>query len=351
MNGPDSLSSSDVLLEVKDLHVSFATYGGEVQAVRGVSLTLRRGETLAIVGESGCGKSVTARSLMRLLPPQTSKIKQGSIRFQGRELTGLTEKQMREIRGSAITMIFQDAMTALNPTITVGEQIMEGIIRHQKLSRSEARKQAVEMLELVGISNPESRLKQHLHQFSGGMRQRIMIAIAAVGKPSVLIADEPTTALDVTIQAQILDLFKLLQRKTGVSIIMITHDLGVVANIADRVNVMYAGKVVESGTVDEVFQHPQHPYTKGLLASMPRLDSDRNTPLHSIPGTPPDLFAPPKGCAFAARCLHAMEVCADFQPETTCLPGGHGVACWLQDTRAKRIDPPDTNTFIRSAIG
>ncbi|GMX63759.1 dipeptide ABC transporter ATP-binding subunit DppD [Paenibacillus elgii] len=351
MNGPDSSSPPDVLLEVKDLHVSFATYGGEVQAVRGVSLTLRRGETLAIVGESGCGKSVTARSLMRLLPPQTSKIRQGSIRFQGRELTGLSEKQMREIRGSAITMIFQDAMTALNPTITIGEQIMEGIIRHQKLSRSEARKQAVEMLELVGISNPESRLKQHLHQFSGGMRQRIMIAIAAVGKPSVIIADEPTTALDVTIQAQILDLFKLLQRKTGVSIIMITHDLGVVANIADRVNVMYAGKVVESGTVDEVFQHPQHPYTKGLLASMPRLDSDRNTPLQSIPGTPPDLFAPPKGCAFAARCPYAMEVCADFQPGTTSLSGGHRVACWLQDTRAKQMDSPDANTFMRSAIG
>ncbi|WP_223068454.1 ABC transporter ATP-binding protein [Paenibacillus caui] len=343
------LRASEVLLDVNDLHVSFATYGGEIQAVRGVNFTLRRGETLAIVGESGCGKSVTARSVMRLLPPRSAKIKQGSIRFKEQELTGLPEKEMRKLRGSEIAIIFQDAMTALNPTITIGEQLMEGIITQQKITRAEARKRAIEMLQLVGIRDPEIRLKQHLHQFSGGMRQRIMIAIAAIGNPSVLIADEPTTALDVTIQAQILDLFKMLQQKTGVSIIMITHDLGVVANIADRVNVMYAGKVVESGTVHEIFRNPQHPYTKGLLASIPRLDQDRSTPLQSIPGTPPDLFAPPKGCAFAARCAHAMEVCGAFQPEAASLPGGHEVACWLQDKRAKQVIPPLRKTVSETA--
>jgi dipeptide transport system ATP-binding protein len=332
-----SKSPSDVLLEVDNLHVSFTTFGGEVKAVRGVSFTLHKGETLAIVGESGCGKSVTARSLMRLLPEHSAKIRQGSIRFKGMELTKLSEKQMRELRGSEISMIFQDAMTALNPTISIGEQIMEGIIRHQNISRAQARRQAVEMLRLVGITSPEMRLKQYLHEFSGGMRQRIMIAIAAVCNPSVLIADEPTTALDVTIQAQIIDLFKTLQQQTGVAIIIITHDLGVVASIADRVNVMYAGQIVESGTVEELFRHPQHPYTQGLLASMPRLDTDRSQPLTPIPGTPPDLFAPPKGCAFAARCSHAMEVCGAYEPEQTAVSATHSAACWLQDPRAKRV--------------
>lgn len=338
-----STSPSDVLLEVDNLHVSFTTFGGEVKAVRGVSFALHKGETLAIVGESGCGKSVTARSMMRLLPEHNAKIRQGSIRFKGRELTELSEKQLRELRGSEISMIFQDAMTALNPTITIGEQIMEGIIRHQKISRAEARKKAVEMLGLVGITSPEMRLKQHLHEFSGGMRQRMMIAMAAVCNPSVLIADEPTTALDVTIQAQIIDLFKMLQQKTGVAIIIITHDLGVVANIADRVNVMYAGEIVESGTVDELFKNPQHPYTKGLLASMPRLDTDRSQPLTPIPGTPPDLFAPPKGCAFAARCNYAMEVCGAYAPERTAVSPSHSAACWLQDPRAEHVfQPPVT---------
>ncbi|KIL38946.1 peptide ABC transporter ATP-binding protein [Gordoniibacillus kamchatkensis] len=333
-------STPDVLLEVDNLHVSFKTFGGEVKAVRGVSFTLREGETLAIVGESGCGKSVTARSMMRLLPEHSASIRQGSIRFKGQELTGLSEKQMRELRGSEISMIFQDAMTALNPTITIGEQIMEGIIRHRKISRAEARKQAIEMLGLVGITSPETRLKQHLHEFSGGMRQRIMIAMAAVCSPSVLIADEPTTALDVTIQAQIIDLFRMLQEKTGVAIIIITHDLGVVANMADRVNVMYAGEIVESGTVDELFRHPQHPYTKGLLASMPRLDTDRSKPLTPIPGTPPDLFAPPRGCAFAARCSNAMEVCGAHAPERTAHSATHSSACWLHDPRAKQVFQP-----------
>ncbi|WP_028550840.1 ABC transporter ATP-binding protein [Paenibacillus sp. UNC451MF] len=329
--------SSKVRLEVEHLHVSFTTHGGEVKAVRGVSFKLGQGETLAIVGESGCGKSVTARSVMRLLPERTSRITQGSIRFAGKELTQLTEKQLRELRGSEIAMIFQDAMTALNPTITIGEQIMEGVIRHQKISRSEARKLAVGMLGLVGISNPEMRMKQYLHEFSGGMRQRMMIAIAAVCNPSILIADEPTTALDVTIQAQIIELFQMLQKKTGVSIIIITHDLGVVAKIADRVAVMYAGQIVESGPVQELFYHPQHPYTKGLLASMPRLDTDRTLPLTPIPGTPPDLFAPPRGCAFTARCPYAMEVCELHQPEQTNVSSGHTVVCWLQDPRAHKL--------------
>ncbi|ERI08523.1 ABC transporter ATP-binding protein [Aneurinibacillus aneurinilyticus] len=327
------------LLEVEGLRVSFQTHGGTVQAVRGVSFSLHEGETLAVVGESGCGKSVTARSIMRLIPEHIGRITEGHIRFQDKDLTALTEKQMRELRGSQISMIFQDSMTALNPTITIGEQIMEGIIRHQKVSRQEAREQAVETLKLVGIANPESRLKQYLHQFSGGMRQRIMIAIAFVCRPKILIADEPTTALDVTIQAQILDLFKRLQEQTGVSIIMITHDLGVVAKIANRVNVMYAGQVVESGAVRDIFYHPQHPYTRGLLGSMPRLDSERDIPLKSIPGTPPDLFAPPQGCAFAARCEYALEVCGRYQPETTTVCERHRVACWLQDPRAKNIWP------------
>ncbi|ANE48651.1 peptide ABC transporter ATP-binding protein [Paenibacillus swuensis] len=343
-------TASDLLLEVENLHVSFTTHGGRVQAVRGVSFTLRKGETFAIVGESGCGKSVTARSVMRLLPPHSSSIDQGSIRYKGRELTQLSEKQMRELRGSEISMIFQDAMTALNPTLSIGEQIMEGIIRHQKLSRSAARKQAIEMLGLVGISNPEMRLKQYLHEFSGGMRQRMMIAIASVCNPSILIADEPTTALDVTIQAQIIDLFKFLQKKTGVAILIITHDLGVVANIADRVNVMYAGKVVESGTVHELFYNPQHPYTQGLLDSIPRLDMDRSQPLKPIGGTPPDLFAPPQGCAFAARCSHAMEVCGVYQPDNTGLSGHHTVACWLQDPRAKRISQPPAKKAYVAAV-
>lgn len=325
------------LLELNDLHVSFKTHGGEVKALRGVNLTLNEGETLAIVGESGSGKSVMARSIMRLIPERSGRIIRGSIRYKGRELTTLSEKEMRKLRGAEISIIFQDAMTALNPVISVGEQIMEGILRHRKVSRQEARREAVEILGLVGIPNPEIRLKQHIHQLSGGMRQRIMIAIAVACKPSILIADEPTTALDVSIQAQIIRLFKELQQKTGVSIIFITHDLGVVAKMADRVGVMYAGRIVESGSVQDIFYHPQHPYTKGLLASMPRIDADRKAPLQPIPGTPPDLYAPPPGCAFALRCKYAMEVCGTIAPEETLIHSNHTVSCWLQDPRAKPI--------------
>ncbi|WP_404468474.1 ABC transporter ATP-binding protein [Sutcliffiella horikoshii] len=323
------------VLEVKDLHVSFTTYGGEVKAVRGVSFDLHKGETLAIVGESGCGKSVTSQSIMRLIPQPPGRITQGSVLFKGKDLTKVSEPEMRKIRGADISMIFQDPMTALNPTLTVGDQIMEGIIQHKKVSKAEAKKQAVDMLNLVGIPSPTERLKQYPHQFSGGMRQRIVIAMALVCQPEVLIADEPTTALDVTIQAQILNLFKDIQRKTGVSIIIITHDLGVVAQVADRVAVMYAGKIVESGNRREIFYRGEHPYTKGLLNSVPRLDLE-DEELVPIIGSPPDLFSPPTGCAFAARCEYAMEVCERVYPMKTHLSEEHHVDCWLQDPRAPK---------------
>lgn len=324
------------VLEVKDLHVSFATYGGVVQSVRGVTFDLLKGETIAIVGESGCGKSVTAKSIMGLIPSPPGKITNGKILFKGKDLAKLPDKELRKIRGADISMIFQDPMTALNPTLTVGNQIMEGIIQHQKIPKSDARKKALEMLDLVGIPSPESRLKQYPHQFSGGMRQRIVIALALVCEPEVLIADEPTTALDVTIQAQILDLFRDIQKKTGVSIILITHDLGVVAQVADRIAVMYAGKIVETGTRRDIFYDPQHPYTKGLLNSVPRLDIE-GAELVPIPGSPPDLFAPPPGCPFVARCQHAMEVCDKVYPIKTKRSDEHHVDCWLQDERAKHL--------------
>jgi dipeptide transport system ATP-binding protein len=324
------------ILQVKDLHVSFSTYGGEVQAVRGVSFDLHMGETLAIVGESGCGKSVTSQSIMRLIPTPPGKITCGEILFRNSDLIKLKEPELRKIRGANISMIFQDPMTALNPTLPIGEQIMEGIMEHEKISRAQAKKVAVEMLKLVGIPSPETRFKHYPHQFSGGMRQRIVIAMALVCRPDVLIADEPTTALDVTIQAQILELFRDIQKKTGVSIILITHDLGVVAQVADRIAVMYAGKIVEIGTRREIFYHPQHPYTQGLLQSVPRLDIEK-AELVSIPGTPPDLFSPPVGCAFAARCRYAMEVCERVYPFKTSLTCNHDVDCWLQDERAKKF--------------
>lgn len=323
------------VLQVKDLHVSFTTYGGEVKAVRGVSFDLHKGETLAIVGESGCGKSVTSQSIMRLIPEPPGRITQGSVLFKGKDLTKVSEPEMRKIRGADISMIFQDPMTALNPTLTVGDQIMEGIIQHKKVSKAEAKKQAVDMLNLVGIPSPTERLKQYPHQFSGGMRQRIVIAMALVCQPEVLIADEPTTALDVTIQAQILNLFKDIQKKTGVSIIIITHDLGVVAQVADRVAVMYAGKIVESGNRREIFYRGEHPYTKGLLNSVPRLDLE-DEELVPIVGSPPDLFSPPVGCAFAARCEYAMEVCERVYPMKTTLSEEHHVDCWLQEPRAPK---------------
>ena len=327
---------TDVMLSVRDLHVSFKTFGGEVQALRGVSFDLYKGETLAIVGESGCGKSVTANTIMGLIPKPAGRIKNGNVFFKGKDLTKLDKSDMRKVQGVDISMIFQDPMTALNPTIKIGEQLTEGLRTHQKVSKAEAREKAIKLLEVVGIPNPEERMKQYPHQFSGGMRQRIVIAIALICEPELLIADEPTTALDVTIQAQILELFDEIQERTGVSIILITHDLGVVAKIADRIAVMYAGKVIEIGDKREVFYTPQHPYTQGLLASVPRLDL-KEEELQPIEGTPPDLFAPPIGCPFMARCPFAMEVCERVYPETTGLSKTHAVDCWLQDERAKKM--------------
>ncbi|NAP00567.1 ATP-binding cassette domain-containing protein [Halomonas sp. MG34] len=327
------------LLEVKDLHISFHTFAGEVQAIRGVDFDLNEGETLAIVGESGSGKSVTTKSIMRLLPPGNSEIKAGNILFNGKDLTKASEKEMQKVRGQDISMIFQDPMTSLNPTMTIGKQIMEPLLKHQKLSKQEAKERAIQLLDLVGIPKPEIRLKQYPHQFSGGMRQRVVIAIALACAPKVLIADEPTTALDVTIQGQILDLMKDLQKQIETSIIFITHDLGVVANVADRVAVMYGGKIVEIGTVDEIFYNPQHPYTWGLISSMPSLDSTEEE-LYVIPGTPPDLLNPPKGDAFAQRNPYAMMIDLEEEPPMFKVSDTHFAATWLLHPDAPKVEPP-----------
>lgn len=329
------------ILEVKDLAVSFETYGPDVQAIRGVSFELNEKETLAIVGESGSGKSVTAYSIMRLIPMPPGKYVGGSILFNGEDLTKKSEKQMQEIRGKEISMVFQDPMTSINPTMTVGKQIGEGLIKHQNMSKKEAKQRSLELLKLVGIPNPETRINQYPHQYSGGMRQRAMIAIALSCNPKILIADEPTTALDVTIQAQILELMRDLQEKTGTAIILITHDLGVVANTASRVAVMYGGKIVETGNVDEIFFNPRHPYTWGLLGSMPRLDS-RGEELQVIPGSPPDLAEPPKGCPFVARCPYAMKVCKNQMPAYTSLSDTQKTACWLLDERSPKVEIPES---------
>lgn len=328
------------LLELKDLEVSFDTYAGEVKAVRGVSFHLDRGEALAIVGESGCGKSVTAQSIMRLIPSPPSRVKNGSIIFNGKEILKLSEREMQAIRGSEIGMIFQDPMTSLNPTMTVGKQIMEGLIKHRQLSRRQAYEEALKMLKLVNIPNAERRMKQYPHEFSGGMRQRAMIAIALACNPKLLIADEPTTALDVTIQAQIIDLMKDLQKELNTAIILITHDLGVVADMAQRIVVMYAGKIVESGNLEDIFYRSKHPYTWGLLKSIPRLDARQKEELVPIEGTPPDLFAPPAGCGFAARCEYCMNICKEKQPDFTEVGEGHHVACWLTHPNAPKVNPP-----------
>jgi oligopeptide transport system ATP-binding protein len=328
------------ILEVRDLRVSFSTYAGEVQAVRDVSFDLRRGETLAIVGESGSGKSVTAKSIMRLLPEANTLIKGGEILFEEQDILKLSEQQMQKIRGSKIAMVFQDPMTSLDPTMKIERQITESLKIHLGLSGQRARERAVELLTLVGISNPEDRIKQYPHQFSGGMRQRVVIAIALACDPQILIADEPTTALDVTIQAQILELLRELQERLGMSVILITHDLGVVAHTAHRVAVMYAGKVVETGTLREIFYDPQMPYTWGLLASIPLPTADRGQELIPIPGSPPDMLDPPKGCPFTARCPYSMRVCADEVPEYTTFSPEHKAACWLHHPMAPNIEPP-----------
>ncbi|HEC2153154.1 ABC transporter ATP-binding protein [Staphylococcus delphini] len=332
---------SERVLEINDLHVSFDIEAGEVQAVRGVDLYLDKGETLAIVGESGSGKSVTTKAITKLFQGQTGRIKNGSIIFNGEDLTQKSEKELMKLRGKEISMIFQDPMTSLNPTMKIGKQVMEPIIRHIGLSKAEAKKRAVELLKLVGLKRVEERFNAYPHQFSGGQRQRIVIAMALACEPKILIADEPTTALDVTMQAQILDLMKELQQKIDTSIIFITHDLGVVANVADRVAVMYGGQMIETGDVNEIFYDPKHPYTWGLLSSMPDLEMADDTALMAIPGSPPDLTRPPKGDAFAARSEYALAIDFKEAPPWFKVSPTHFVRSWLLDERAPEVEPPE----------
>lgn len=329
------------LLEVKNLVVSYFTYAGEVQSVRNVSFDIEKGKTTAIVGESGCGKTVTAKTLMGLIH-KPGKIKEGSqIIFEGKDLTDFTTKEWNEYRGKKSTMIFQDALVSLNPTMKIGKQIMENLDNHEKtLSKEEKEKKAVEILEMVEIPDAKNCLKKYPHELSGGMRQRVMIAIALVTHPQLLIADEPTTALDVTIQAQIVELMKRLQDKMGMSIILITHDLGVVADIADEIIVMYAGKIVEKGTCREIFYEPQHPYTWALLKSVPRIDYEEKQKLVTIEGNVADMTNPPKGCAFYRRCPYAMNICKECEPQKCVKSDGHEVTCWLHDKRADLTDVP-----------
>jgi len=329
---------SETILSIENLRIHFETFAGEVQAIRGVNLKLHKGETLALVGESGSGKSVTAKSIMKLLS-NNAVVKEGTITFKGENILEKSERDMQSIRGKEIAMIFQDPMTSLDPTMKIGKQITEVIIKHEKTSKEEADKRAEELLELVGIPNAKERMKQYPHQFSGGQRQRIVIAIALACNPDVLIADEPTTALDVTIQAQILELLKELQQQFQMAIIFITHDLGVVANVADRVAVMYAGKVVEVGTADEVFYNPQHPYTWGLLRSMPTLHTGDT--LYAIPGSPPDLLDPPVGDAFALRSDVALEIDRVKEPPMFEVSPTHFAATWLLDPRAPKVPVPE----------
>ncbi len=326
----------EYLLEVQDLKTYFKTKGGYVRAVDGVNFAVRPGEKVAIVGESGCGKSVTALSIMRLVAQPPGEYAGGSILFDGQDLLEMPESAMRKIRGGKIGMIFQDPMTCLNPTMTVGKQIAEGLRIHLKLSAAEARRRAIALLDQVGIPAVSERIDSFPHQFSGGMRQRVMIAIALACNPKLLIADEPTTALDVTVQAQILELINGICNEFGTSLIMITHDLGVVAGVADRVIVMYAGKVVEEAPTDELFANPRHPYTLGLLASVPRLDEKRHSELKTIEGAPPDLLNPPTGCPFMPRCFFARSICRTMPPLDP-LPGqeAHRKACWPDVTDPK----------------
>ncbi|AMA63174.1 MAG: ABC transporter ATP-binding protein [Kurthia gibsonii] len=333
---------AETILEVKNLKINFKTYAGLVHAVRGVNFDLKQGETLAIVGESGSGKSVTSNALMKLIPQPPGIYADGQILFEGRDLIPLTEKQMSKIRGNDIAMIFQDPMTALNPTMKVGKQITEVILKHNKnTSRAEAKKRAIELLDEVGIPYPEQRFSQYPHEFSGGMRQRVVIAIALAAEPKLLIADEPTTALDVTIQAQIIELMKKIQKERNTSIIFITHDLGVVANVADRVAVMYAGQIVEYGTVNEIFYNPKHPYTWGLLGSMPDLDNNADELLRTIPGSPPDLTNPPKGDAFAARNEFAMQIDYEEEPPMFQVSPTHFAKTWLLHPDAPKVELPE----------
>jgi peptide/nickel transport system ATP-binding protein/oligopeptide transport system ATP-binding protein len=326
------------LLTVDDLKVSFATEDGVVRAVDGVSFQLTAGEILAIVGESGSGKSVTAQTITGLTRAPNARIS-GSVTYRGRELNGLDDDQLRDIRGEQIAMVFQDPMTSLNPVYRVGRQIAEMIRAHRDVSHREAEERAVELLRSVGIPNPERRVRHYPHEFSGGMRQRVMIAMALALEPQVLIADEPTTALDVTVQAQILRLIDELNRDRDLAVVLITHDLGVVAEVADRVLVMYAGQIVEDATLDEIFYDPQHPYTWGLLGSLTRLDQPRGERLRQITGQPPSLLAPPPGCRFAPRCPYVFEKCDELPTLEARAGGAHLDRCWLDPAEKKRLRP------------
>jgi oligopeptide transport system ATP-binding protein len=327
------------ILEIKNLRTSFFTHVGEVKAVGGVSFHLDKGEALGIVGESGSGKSITMMSLMRLLA-DNGKIVEGEILFEGKDLAKLDEKEMQKIRGNEIGMIFQDPMTSLNPVLTIGDQLMEPLIKHKKMTKQQAFDRAVHMLSLVGIPSPKSRMKQYPHEFSGGMRQRVMIAMALSCEPKLLIADEPTTALDVTIQAQILELMKELKEKINTSIILITHDLGVVADVCNRINVMYGGLIAETGNTRDIFYMPKHPYTWGLLKSVPNPKNLVRERLIPIEGTPPDLLKPPVGCPFAPRCEYAMRICMTDRPPLFEVGEGHKAACWLNHPDAPKVTPP-----------
>ena len=328
----------EVLLDVRGLRTHFHTSAGVIRAVDGVSWDVRKGETVALVGESGCGKSVSALSVMRLVSAPAGRIVGGEILFKGRNLLALSEEEMRRVRGREIGMIFQEPMTSLNPVLTIGRQITETVETHLAMTSAQAQARAVELLSLVGIPEGVRRLRQFPHQFSGGMRQRIMIAMALACDPALVLADEPTTALDVTIQAQILELMKSLSRRLGAAIMMITHNLGVVARYADRVNVMYAGKIVERATAREIYANPRHPYTLGLLRSVPRLDEPRRAKLQPIPGQPPDLSRLPGGCSFAPRCAYAIDRCREEEPGLDPVAADHLSACWLAEdlpTRAQ----------------
>ena len=335
----------DSLLRVRNLRVSFHSYQGEVQAVRGVDMDIGREQTLALVGESGCGKSVTGKSLLRLIQPPGEILPGSEIRFDGADVLSMTRRELQSYRGGQVSIIFQDALAALNPTMTVGRQIMENLLRHRKMNRGQARDEAIRLLTAVGIPEAGRRADRFPHEFSGGQRQRIMIAIAFACAPKLLIADEPTTALDVTIQFQILQLLKKLQSENHTSILIITHDLGVVAGLAQRICVMYGGVIVERGTSDDIFYHARHPYTAALLRAVPRLDERSKKTLDSIEGSPPDLIAPPAGCPFAPRCPWAMPVCEREFPAETVFSDDHAACCWLHHPLAPRIaglnDAPD----------
>jgi oligopeptide transport system ATP-binding protein len=327
--------TSELLLEVRNLKTRFHVAEGTVYAVNGISLSINQGETIAVVGESGCGKSVTMLSVLRLIVIPPGEIASGEALYLGRDLFKLPEAEMEHIRGKEIAMVFQDSMTSLNPVLTIGRQLTEPLITHLGLDKPKARQRAIELLELVGISDPARRLNDYPHQYSGGMRQRVMIAMALACEPSLLIADEPTTALDVTIQAQIIELVEHLREKLNMSVIWITHDLGVVAEIAERVIVMYAGFIVEEALVDDLYEDPHHPYTQALLAALPRIEQRRDQRLRSIPGAPPNLLIEPKGCPFAARCEYVFEHCHTEMPPLVQVGPNHQCACWFDLSTGK----------------